>query len=197
MNKILTIALLGIFMLSFTSAFGDIGIVKQGNCIELYNYCPTCTYINLTAISFPDGSLNSTINEAMNKTGYIYTSEFCDTERIGKYSYTTCGDKLGEDQCEDITFTSTASGRDGNNNIALVIILIVMIYAITFISFFGRNLPLSTLTGMMMMFFGVWIIRNGIVIYRDNLTNYFGYVTIFVGVAVALIATVEWIQDTF
>ena len=196
MNKILTTILLGFFLISFTSAFGDIGTVKQGECIDLYNYCPTCTYINLTAMQYPDGTLE-TMNLEMTKNNYNYNYTFCDTIKTGDYSYTTCGDKNGQVDCEDITFTSTTSGRDGGNNIVLVVILIVVIYAVTLLSFFGKNIPLSILTGMMMSFFGVWIVQNGIVIYRDNLTNYFGYVTIFIGAIVALTALLEWIQDTF
>jgi len=49
---------------------------------------------------------------------------------------------------------------------------------------------------MFMTFFGVWIVRNGIVIYRDNLTNYFGYVTIAIGAVIALWAAIEWIEET-
>ena len=45
-----------------------------------------------------------------------------------------------------------------------------------------------------MTFFGLWIVRNGIVIYRDNLTNYFGYVTIFIGAFIAIISAIAWIE---
>lgn len=182
-------------LLQFTSALGDIGEVKQGDCIDLYNYCPTCSYVNLTAIQYPDSL--EIINLDMEKTGNNYNYSFCDTTTLGDYSYTTCGDKAGVETCEDITFQSTPSGRSGNSNIALIIILIVAIYGVTLWSFYIRNIPLSAVTGMMMTFFGVWIIRNGIVIYRDNLTNYFGYVTIAVGAIIALTALLEWIQDTF
>ncbi len=98
---------------------------------------------------------------------------------------------------QDIDFKVTPVGRDGSENIALIIILIVMIYAVTLISFFGKITSLSILTGMMMVSFGIWIIRNGMVIYRDNLTNYFGYVTIAIGAVVALWAAIEWINEMF
>ena len=76
--------LLGIFLLSSVSAFGDIGTVKQGDCIELYNYCPTCTYINLTAIQYPDRL--ETMNLGMTKDGTNYNYTFCDTELLEDYS---------------------------------------------------------------------------------------------------------------
>lgn len=192
---IILLFLMMITLVNFSSAVGDIGLVKQGNCIELYNYCPSCSYINLTAIEYPEGTM-SYMNSGMTKTGNNYNYTFCNTTSLGDYSYTTCGDKEGTERCEDITFEVTPSGRGGNSNIAFVIILIVIIYTVTFISFFGRNIPLSALTGMMMTFFGVWIVRNGIVIYRDNLTNYFGYVTMFIGALIALWAVIEWIQES-
>ena len=193
---ILLLFLMVIIMVNFSSSAGSIGLVKQGNCINLYNYCPTCSYINLTAIKYPAGTM-SYMNNGMTKTGTNYNYTFCNTTSLGDYSYTTCGDKEGIQRCEDIAFEVTPSGRGGNSNIAFVIILIVIIYAVTFVSFFGRNLPLSVLTGMFMSFFGLWIVRNGIVIYRDNLTNYFGYITIFIGVLIALWAAIEWIQEVY
>ena len=96
----LTLTLLTfITLISFSSALGDIGTVKQGECIELYNYCPTCSYINLTLIQFPDGSINNT-NEEMTKVNTDYNYTFCDTSLLGDYSYTTCGDKGGEEANE-------------------------------------------------------------------------------------------------
>lgn len=183
--------LITLTFIGFTSAVGDIGIVKQNECIDLHNYCPTCSYINLTSIKYPNGTIND-MNEGMTKSNNNYNYTFCDTLALGKYSYITCGDKSGIVACETITFESSPSGRSGSSNIALVIILIVVIYTVTLLFFFGRNLPLSVLCGMMMGFFGIWIVRNGIVIYRDNLTNYFGYVTMVIGLIIALWAAIEW-----
>ena len=197
MNKLtLFFLLLLVLNVNLVFSLGDIGIIEQNKCISLYNYCPTCSYINVTAIQYPEGKV-STVDYSMTKTGNNYNYSFCDTLTLGDYSYTTCGDKAGVETCEDITFQVTPSGRGGNDNIALVIILILIIYIVTFVCFFGKNVPLSVLSGMFMTFFGVWIVQNGIVIYRDNLTNYFGYVTIAIGAMIALWAGIEWIEDVF
>lgn len=192
----LFILLLLILNVNLVLSLGDIGIIEQNKCISLYNYCPTCSYINVTAIQYPDGNMTN-VDYSMTKNGNNYNYTFCDTLSLGDYSYTTCGDKAGVETCEGITFKVTPSGRGGNDNIALVVILILIIYIVTFVCFFGRNVPLSVLSGMFMTFFGVWIIRNGIVIYRDNLTNYFGYVTIAIGAIIALWAAIEWIEEIF
>ena len=110
-KKVTLLTLLSITLLiSLSSALGDIGTVKQGNCIDLYNYCPTCSYVQLTAIKYPDGTLNTSISELMTKTEFDYNYTFCDTTMLGTYSYTTCGDKNGQEACEDITFESSPSG---------------------------------------------------------------------------------------
>ena len=84
-NINLTILLLSVMMLtSFSSAEGDIGTVKQFDCIDLYNQCPTCSYINLTAIKYPNVTTN-TLEIAMIRTGNNYIHQFCDTGSLGLY----------------------------------------------------------------------------------------------------------------
>jgi len=133
MKKILLTLLIGIFLINFSSAVDDIGIVKQNDCIDLYNYCPTCSYINLTAIKYPNGSIDIT-NLAMIKTGNNYRYEFCNTSLLGEYSYTTCGDKAGIETCEKINFEVTPSGYLPNTaksilNIGLLSFLILLFVA--------------------------------------------------------------------
>jgi len=56
MNKIALLFLLLLTLnINLIFALGDIGIIEQNKCISLYNYCPTCSYINVTAIQYPEG----------------------------------------------------------------------------------------------------------------------------------------------
>ena len=50
---------------------------------------------------------------------------------------------------------------------------------------------MTILGGMMMMFLGVYTINYGIIIFRDNLTNYFSYVTIGIGFILSSWAVLE------
>ncbi len=192
------IILINLFMiLSLVQAL-EIEPIKQGDGILLYQTCNNCTYCNFTQVIGPNNNvLLSNIEANKNNTFYSYLMNGGNTTTLGKYKYFyDCGNTV-DSQTGKINFNVTPSGRDGNSNIAFVIILIVIIYTVTLVSFFGRNLPLSILTGMFMAFFGIWIIQNGLVIYRDNLTNYFGYVTIFIGALIALWAAIELIQDEY
>lgn len=168
----------------------------QGQDKLLYQTCNNCTFCNITSVINENGDvLLSNVEFDQDGTYYSFVLGAGNTTTLGKYSYFyNCGN-TEDSQTGKIDFKVTPSGRDGNENIALFIILIVIIYAVTLLSFFGRNIPLSILTGMLLTFFGVYIINNGVVIYRDNLTNYFGYVTIAIGAMIAIISAITLIDE--
>ena len=176
----------------------EIEPIKQGENALLYQTCNNCTFCNITNIINPN-NVSILSNTEFDQDGTYYSKVLLggNTTTLGKYSYFYYCGNADETEAGKIDFNVTPSGRDGNNNIVLVIILVLIIYVVTFLCFFGRNVPLSILSGMFMTFFGIWIIQNGIVIYRDNLTNYFGYVTIAIGSIIALWAVVEWIEEIF
>jgi len=198
-KTILTIYIISIFIICITLVHAvSIDAVKQGDDALLYQTCNNCTFCNITKIINPNNnSILSNVEFNQDDTYYSLLLLGGNTTTLGKYSYFYhCGNS-DESKTGKIDFQVTPSGREGNDNIVLIIIFVVVIYVITFLCFFGRNVPLSILSGMFMSFFGVWIIRNGVVIYRDNLTNYFGYVTIAIGSIIALWAAIEWIEETF
>jgi len=88
-------------------------------------------------------------------------------------------------------FTITPSGQGGTENTIFFIFIIAIIYGITFLGFFGRNIPITIAGGMFMMFLSIYLITNGIIIYRDNLTLYFSYFTLLLGVATSFWAIFE------
>lgn len=109
-NKIFTILLLGLLMLSFSSAITCWQTFEQGTEIELIQKCPSCTYVNITAITYPDGTIF--MNEEMTNNGTNYNYTLPDSSQNGKITYTTIGDKFPgrvyqEDLCIEITPTGT------------------------------------------------------------------------------------------
>ena len=204
--SLFSLLLLCLLLLNFSSADLSLGLdgsvsinpIKQGNSAMLYQTCNNCTFCNITNVMNPSNN-NLIPNTAFTQYGtrYEYLLSGGNTTTLGDYSYSYYCGNSDDSETGVIYFKVTPSGRDGNNNIALVLILIVIIYVITFVSFFGKNIPLSILSGMFMSFFGVWIVKNGIVIYRDSLTNYFGYITLAIGAIISLWAVIEWIEDIF
>jgi len=91
-------------------------------------------------------------------------------------------------------FEVTPSGQGGNSNIVFFIFVILLIYGMTLISFYNGNIPMTIASGMAMLFLGVYLVTHGIIIYRDNLTNYIAYLTIIIGAITSAWATLEQLE---
>lgn len=101
--------LIGMFLISLASASECWGTFKQDTNIQLIQKCPSCSYVNLTSITYPNGTIF--LNEVMEKTGINFNYTLPDASQLGKISYGTIGDKNGasppdyEDLCIEITKT--------------------------------------------------------------------------------------------
>jgi len=131
MNKLFTILTMFVLMFSFTSALDCFETFEQNTEIELIQKCPSCSYVNITAITYPNGTVF--MNEAMTQTGTNFYYNLTDTSQTGKITYTTIGDKEGsvqyEDLCIEINLTGdeATSQRLGSTIFILVILAVVML----------------------------------------------------------------------
>ena len=109
MKKTLTILFIGIFIISFASSIECFQTFKQGSEINLIQKCPSCSYVNITSITYPNGTIF--LNDEMTKAGINFNFTLPDSSQLGKIIYGTIGDKNGasppnyEDLCIDITQT--------------------------------------------------------------------------------------------
>jgi len=90
--------------------------------------------------------------------------------KLGEYNY---GIKCGENSFGGTSigaFNVTPSGQGGTENTIFFIFIILLLYGITFIGFFGKNIPMT-----------IYLVSQGIIIYRDNITLYIAYLTIAIG----------------
>lgn len=179
MNKLILVLIFGMLLFPLvSSAQESLGTFKQGENIVLRQTCANCSFNNITSIVSPNSTL--LIGQvAMTKVGNEYTYILTENYTIeqGKYIVNGFGDSNGINTLWIYDFLISTSGRGGTDNIVLFIFIILAIYALNLFGFFGKNEILTILGGMALMFLGVYIIANGITIYRDNLTNYFAYVT--------------------
>lgn len=195
-KKILFAILIGTFMFTFVSA-GSIGSFKQYEEMQITNYCTdgTCTFMNLSSLELPNNTilyLNAEMTKNSQDFNYSYTPGL-----LGIYTFKTCGNPSGVIVCDSDTFDVTPSGNSGTDNIVFFILIILILYGITFIGFFNRISLMTTLGGMAMTFLGIYMIKNGMLIFRDDLTNYISYITIALGGGLSLWAIVEEIQENF
>jgi len=196
MNKIIISLILSLIV--GTLIFSGINLVNA----ETYqvnkdiNLTFPCTLNN--AIPSSSATFNITVNKVGGKT--IIDNEQATSLGQGLFYYQTYFVDIGTYEviefCYDGTysysnkeyFEVTPSGKSGTNNLVFFIFLILILYAINLLGFFGKNEIMTILGGMALIFLGVYMTNNGIIIYRDNLTMYFSVVTIAWGFISSLIA---------
>ena len=152
----------------------SLGTWKQGECVNIKVYS-NLSSINISTVS-TEGKPIEVINEEMdNLVGNTFNYTYCDANSLGKYNFDWY--PCNGESCQG-TFDVTPSGNSGSDNIIFIVFVIVFFYALNLIGFFGKNEIFTILTGMGLLFLGVYLINNGIIIYRDNLTLYISYITI-------------------
>lgn len=132
MKKIFMFIVLGIFLVSFVSAISNLDPIKKDECAELFQFCDDCTYVNLTAISYPNGTKDTSLNEEMTKINQNFNYTFCDTSEIGNYFYIVCGDKFGSYKCEEISFKVTDTGEEANTTQGFILLAQLGVVALLF-----------------------------------------------------------------
>lgn len=188
MNKLLITLIFGILLLSFSSAY--LGSYKQGECIPIVTNL-NASAVNITVLTSPTPNAQILLsNVEMTKSGSAFNYSFCNTVKLGTYTYGYC-DSSGN--CYSNDFDVTPSGN--NNILGFFILIIVMIYAVAFVGFFGKNEWVTILGGMAMIGLGLFTINNGIDLFRNQITDIFSWTTIAIGAFFTLYASVSVIQD--
>ena len=108
-KKLYTFIFCLVFMTSFSMAL-SIGTFEQDSEMEITNYCSSgdCSYVNLTTITYPNGTLYN-INSAMINNNQMFSYNYTPTD-IGIYYFTTCGDPGGDSVCDKDEFEVTKTG---------------------------------------------------------------------------------------
>lgn len=183
MKKLFLILFVGMFLISLASADGTLGTFKLNDCISLYQYCDTCTYVNLTTVQFPNGTIQ-TINNAMTKTDVDYNYTYCDTSTIGTYYYTVKGDKGGIVNTERISFEVTPSGFTGT--LGFYILILVLSLGVVVLGYFAQDATVIIFGSFGLIFIGLYFLFNGINGIKDSVYTW-GISIIILGLAFYLL----------
>jgi hypothetical protein len=144
-NKLLLAPIFFIFLfsLSFISAFDftstellNLGTFKQNDCVTLYQTCASCSYVNLTSVKLPNGTIVG-YNDAMTKDGSEYSYDYCNTSLTGQYFYTIKGDKGGTEASEVILFEITLDGNANNLQRGLISISLIFFFILLGFGFYS------------------------------------------------------------
>ena len=119
-----------ILLLSLCSATDTLGVFEINKDINLLQVCDNCSYVNLTTVQLPNSTILS-LNTNMTSTGTTFNASFSQTDLLGNYIYTTCGDVDGILTCESVSFIVTTTGSILST--AQGIVYIVFLIAVLFI----------------------------------------------------------------
>jgi len=185
---------LSIAYIHFVSAEqSNLGTMKQNDCINLYQTCDDCSYVNLTSIKYPEGSIE-TFNLMMTKSGQNFNYSFCNTSAIGDYTYTVAGDKGGVYTTEVIGFSITPSGFAGTLGF-YILILVIGAGIITF--GFSKDDPTLVILGSFCLYFiGIYTLFNGIDGMKDPVYTWgFGLIVLCIAFYLSVRSAWEMIVD--
>jgi len=97
-----------------------LGTFQRDNCIDLVQTCGNCTFVNFTAIYFPNGTL-AEANLTTIKVGTLFTKQFCNTTVLGTYVVNGFGDADGDVVfAYDFDITSTGI-KESNSPLSIAI----------------------------------------------------------------------------
>jgi hypothetical protein len=136
-NKLMLIMLLGMFLISFTSALDSLGTFKQNQPVNITQICNDATYITISSVSYPNSSIAiGQVNMTSLGSGEFY-KQFENTSTIGRYDVRGVSD--GCDKVFATYFVVTPSGYEGTQVINLSIWILFAITIILFIAYLFVN----------------------------------------------------------
>lgn len=196
MKKLLLILALAVLFISSASAVDNIGTFKTGDSFELIQICDSCTYVNLSSVVFPNGTLTDFTNTSMTKTGYNYNYTYS-TLVEGEYQYFVCGDKLGTLRCEQFDFSVTPTGESQKSFSDNPLLLILLFLGILLMAagIWHKVATLGFLGAVSFILAGMYAMIYGINSVTNLYTRASAGVLIAVGIFFLFISTYEWFQE--
>ena len=182
-------------MISFTSADVSIGVVKSGDIIELTQICSSCSYVNLTQVLYPNNTYALLGEFSMTKNGTNFNYTYSNTNTLGDYTYSTCGDLDGVVTCQSVNFKVTPSGIQQNSVFENTEFIILLVLAIIFLALgVGFKLPtLGFIGSILLILLGIYTMIYGF----NNVTNLYtqgsALTIIGLGIIFMFISAYEWL----
>jgi len=142
-NKLLVTILLGIFLISLTSATTDyLGTFKQDSEVNLIQTCSNCSFNLISSIVLPNSTITS-INSYMSQDGSFFYYNFSGTSLLGNYLVNGIGNpnlvNTTWNYKFDVTYTGNELSQSSSSLYIIMFFFIIFIFVITLIGI--NNLP--------------------------------------------------------
>jgi hypothetical protein len=188
MNKIYLMILLSMVLaLPLMAAMDTDYTFKQNTqvdlkrpCINNGTWCSTDAVCNITIISPTNALIKSNVLMTNSVSYHNITLIPNNNLEIGLYKADmTCKESNGYSGSDTFYYSISPSGS--SNILGLFIIVILACYSIAFIGFFGKNEIVAMVGGMAMLILGIYLLNNGIDVYRNFMTESFSWITTALG----------------
>lgn len=167
--------------------------VKQYDCVILPQSCASCSYNNISSVSFPNSTL-ALGQVQMIKDGNSYSYNFCNTSVLGRYIVSGFGDPGGSVETWAYDFEVTTTGQKNGNTIPLF--LAIGGFIIFLVAVLTRNLYIGFISGAVFIVLGVYMMIFGLGWTSDFYTQALSYVALGFGLLIFLSAAYEAITDS-
>jgi hypothetical protein len=145
---------------------------KPNTCIDLPQTCSNCSFINITTVQYPNGSIIN-LNKAMTKiTSSSYKYNFCLNNQLGSYFVNTYSDDAIVNAQYEVPVTSSMFF------VILILTLAIIFFIATLIvdeEFFVY------ISGVLFIVSGIYILINGFSNMSDMYTRAIAYVCLGLG----------------
>jgi hypothetical protein len=177
-NKLMLVMLLGMFLISFTSALDSLGTFKQNQQINITQICNDATYITISSVSYPNSSKAiGQVNMTSLGSGEFYI-QFTNTSTNGRYDVRGVSD--GCDKVFATYFEITPSGFVGT--LGFYIIILILSLGLIILGYAVEDAWVVILGGMGFVLFGLFVYIYGINGMKDTAYTYgFAIITIMLG----------------
>ena len=190
-----------LLILSVTTVLADtqIGViqslppVKQGDCVMLPQTCATCTYNNISSVTYPNSTL-ALGQVAMAQSGNSYSYSFCNTTELGRYIVNGYGNPGGNVETWAYDFNVTTTGN--NNSFVIPLFLGLGAFILLIFAFALKNNYLGFMTGILFIILGIYTIIYGLGIMSDLYTTAIAYVSLGLGLFIFLASAYSAINET-
>lgn len=106
---IIIVSLFSLHLIFEVDAVETLGTFQVDRCVELLQTCANCTYVNITSVQSPDGTLYLE-NVPMTQSGFRYNYSFCNSNQTGRYVVNGVGDDDGLNDVFSYDFYITNTG---------------------------------------------------------------------------------------
>ena len=156
---------------------------------------PSSAILANITIRNPDNLVISTGRMTFNSStlDYNYTLFGGKTGDLGTYNYDITATGSGINQTSSFSFDITPSGDSGV--LGFYFLMIILSYGVLVLGIFKQDVPITVLGTFALYFVGLYVMFNGLDVYKNYLTNGFSIITLGVAFYVSVRMAHELILD--